>query len=113
MGMMAWPLPAVGLANHMGLSLQQVRPWLYQIHMFLCHQADCSWPCALTGVWKPDAGDTVGALLNRTSKTISFIKNGLDLGVAFNNVNETLLYPSVGLRTPGEEVCEAFLACSM
>lgn len=52
-----------------------------------------------------DAGDTVGALLNRTTRTISFIKNGLDLGVAFNNVNENLLYPSVGMRTPDEEVC--------
>ena len=61
--------------------------------------------CALTASWEPDAGDTVGALLNRTTKTISFIKNGLDLGVAFNNVNESLLYPSVGMRTPNEEVC--------
>ena len=50
------------------------------------------------------AGDIVGALLNRATKTISFTKNGLDLGVAFTNVNEDLLYPSVGLRTPEEEV---------
>ena len=46
----------------------------------------------------------MGALLNRTSKTISFVKNGIDLGVAFRNVDEDQLYPSVGLRTPDEEV---------
>ena len=51
------------------------------------------------------AGDTVGALLNRTTKTISYIKNGLDLGIAFHNVDEEVLFPSVGLRTPDEEVC--------
>ena len=50
------------------------------------------------------AGDVVGALLNRTNKTISFVKNGIDLGVAFRNVDEEKLYPSVGLRTPDEEV---------
>ena len=50
------------------------------------------------------AGDIVGALLNRTTKTISFIKNGIDLGVAFSNVQEERLFPSVGMRTPDEEV---------
>lgn len=48
----------------------------------------------------------MGAVLNRASRTISFIKNGLDLGVAFTNVDEDLLYPSIGLRTPDEEVCQ-------
>ena len=46
----------------------------------------------------------MGALLNRTTRTISFVKNGIDLGVAFRNVEEERLYPSVGLRTPDEEV---------
>ena len=50
------------------------------------------------------AGDVVGALLNRTNKTISFVKNGIDLGVAVRNGDEEKLYPSVGLRTPDEEV---------
>lgn len=53
-------------------------------------------------------GDIVGAVLNRASRTISFIKNGLDLGVAFTNVDEDLLYPSIGLRTPDEEVVANF-----
>ena len=46
----------------------------------------------------------MGALLNRATKTISFFKNGIDLGVALRNVDEEWLYPSVGLRTPDEEV---------
>ena len=56
------------------------------------------------------AGDVVGALLNRTTKTISFVKNGIDLGVAFRNVDEERLYPSVGLRTPDEEVTPQSMA---
>ena len=57
------------------------------------------------------AGDIVGALLNRTNNTISFIKNGIDLGVAFRNVYQDRLYPSIGLRTPDEEVTITLL-CS-
>ncbi len=52
----------------------------------------------------------MGALLNRTTKTISFVKNGIDLGVAFTNVDEERLYPSVGLRTPDEEVTPQSMA---
>ena len=58
------------------------------------------------------AGDVVGALLNRTTKTISFIKNGIDLGVAFSNVQEERLFPSVGMRTPDEEVNAGLNACT-
>lgn len=57
------------------------------------------------------AGDIVGALLNRTTKTISFTKNGIDLGIAFKNVQEDRLFPSVGMRTPNEEVCLELLNC--
>ena len=46
----------------------------------------------------------MGALLNRASKTISFVKNGIDLGIAFRDVQEERLFPSVGMRTPDEEV---------
>lgn len=42
--------------------------------------------------------------MNRAEKTISYTKNGLDLGVAFHNVKVDRLYPTVGLRTPDEEV---------
>ena len=51
------------------------------------------------------AGDVVGVLLNRAERTISFSKNGVDLGVAFVDVPaDQPLHPSVGMRTPDEEV---------
>lgn len=43
-------------------------------------------------------------LFNLAERTVSFTKNGIDLGVAFERVGEERLHPSVGLRTPGEEV---------
>ena len=51
-----------------------------------------------------DAGDIIGAILNKAQRTISFTKNGLDLGTAFSNVSEEVLYPIVGMRTPNEQV---------
>jgi hypothetical protein len=43
--------------------------------------------------------------LPQTVGCISYFLNGEALGVAFEGVWETgLLYPSVGLNTPGEEV---------
>ena len=59
------------------------------------------WPC-------PAAGDVIGVLLNRVDHTISFTKNGMDLGVAFRDVREERLYPTVGMRTPDEEVLANF-----
>ena len=56
----------------------------------------------------PAAGDVVGVLLNRVDHTISFTKNGMDLGVAFRDVREERLYPTVGMRTPDEEVLANF-----
>ncbi len=43
-------------------------------------------------------------MLDREQGTISFSKNGEDLGVAFNGVPEEVLYPFVGMETPGAEV---------
>ena len=56
----------------------------------------------------PAAGDVIGVLLNRVDHTISFTKNGMDLGVAFRDVREERLYPTVGMRTPDEEVLANF-----
>eukprot|EP00891_Asterochloris_glomerata_P000856 jgi/Astpho2/856/gw1.00016.299.1_t len=53
-------------------------------------------------------GDVIGVLLNRVDHTISFTKNGMDLGVAFRDVREERLYPTVGMRTPDEEVLANF-----
>ena len=52
----------------------------------------------------PAAGDVVGALWNRMDGAISFFKNGVALGEAFTGVRHDKLYPTVGLRTTGEEV---------
>lgn len=50
------------------------------------------------------AGDVVGVLFNRVERCISFVKNGIDLGVAFADVPlEERLYPCIGMRTPDEE----------
>jgi hypothetical protein len=43
-------------------------------------------------------------IFNRVERTITFTKKGYDLGVAFEGVAEERLYPSVGFRTPDEEV---------
>jgi Ran-binding protein 9/10 len=53
-------------------------------------------------------GDWLGIILNRVERTISFTKKGYDLGVAFEDVSETWLYPAVGFRTPDEEVLVNF-----
>lgn len=53
-------------------------------------------------------GDVIGCLWNRIERTISFYKNGISLGVAFYEVAEEKLYPTVGLRTTGEEVTANF-----
>ena len=42
--------------------------------------------------------------MNRVDKTISYFKNGIDLGVAFHNVLEDKLYPCIGMQTHEEEV---------
>ncbi|KAK9820291.1 hypothetical protein WJX72_008659 [[Myrmecia] bisecta] len=53
-------------------------------------------------------GDVIGVILNRAEKTLSYTKNGIELGIAFENVAEERLFPAVGLRTPGEEVVANF-----
>ncbi|PNW87923.1 hypothetical protein CHLRE_01g007150v5 [Chlamydomonas reinhardtii] len=54
-------------------------------------------------------GDVIGVLYDRSSRTISYFKNGLPLGPAFPDVAESApLYPCVGLRTRGEEVVVNF-----
>ncbi len=44
--------------------------------------------------------------MNRVDKTISYFKNGIDLGVAFHNVLEERLYPCIGMQTHDEEVTD-------
>ncbi|KAI3427988.1 hypothetical protein D9Q98_006376 [Chlorella vulgaris] len=53
-------------------------------------------------------GDWIGVVLNRIEQTISFTKKGFELGVAFEGVSEDRLFPSVGFRTPDEEIVANF-----
>ncbi|KAL4429173.1 hypothetical protein ABPG77_010152 [Micractinium sp. CCAP 211/92] len=53
-------------------------------------------------------GDWIGVILNRIERTITFTKKGYELGVAFEGVAEERLYPSVGFRTPDEEIMANF-----
>lgn len=54
------------------------------------------------------SGDTIGVLYDRIERTISFSKNGHLLGIAFRDVAEDTLYPTVGFRTPDEEILANF-----
>lgn len=49
-------------------------------------------------------GDIIGCGYNLIDQTCFYTKNGLNLGVAFTNLPNEPLYPTVGLKTPGEEV---------
>ncbi|KAG0254435.1 hypothetical protein DFQ27_006838 [Actinomortierella ambigua] len=46
-------------------------------------------------------GDTVGCGINFRDNTLFYTKNGVYLGIAFRDLRGTL-YPTVGMRTPGE-----------
>ncbi|KAJ3050020.1 hypothetical protein HK097_009001, partial [Rhizophlyctis rosea] len=72
-----------------------------------------SFSCSGTGkMYGPTytTGDVIGCIINFLNMTASFTRNGVHLGVAFKELNrnmrdtEKALYPSVGLRTPGEIV---------
>jgi len=50
-------------------------------------------------------GDVIGCGYNLVEGKLFFTKNGLNLGKAFDDMpSNILLYPTIGLKTPGEEV---------
>lgn len=54
-------------------------------------------------------GDWVGVIYDRFERTITFTKKGFQLGPAFHNVPDTTpFYPTVGFRTPDEEIVVNF-----
>ncbi|OUM63879.1 hypothetical protein PIROE2DRAFT_43076 [Piromyces sp. E2] len=49
--------------------------------------------------------DTIGCCINFMDMTVFYTKNGVNLGIAFRDIkNDSLYYPAIGLRTPGEVV---------
>ncbi|KAF0541742.1 SPRY-domain-containing protein [Gigaspora margarita] len=48
-------------------------------------------------------GDTIGCCLNFKNNTVFYTKNGINLGIAFRNLKETV-YPCVGLRSQGGSI---------
>ncbi|KAG9287359.1 hypothetical protein G9A89_023731 [Geosiphon pyriformis] len=52
-------------------------------------------------------GDTIGCCLNFRDGTAFYTKNGVHLGIAFRDL-KGVLYPSIGLRTPGEKILVNF-----
>ena len=54
-------------------------------------------------------GDWIGVIYDRFERTITFTKKGFQLGPAFQNVPENnKFYPTVGFRTPDEEIVVNF-----
>ncbi|KAJ3008579.1 hypothetical protein HKX48_008449 [Thoreauomyces humboldtii] len=100
----------IGLCTQ-GVLLTRLPGW--EDHSWGYHGDDGhSFCCSGTGrAYGPvfTTGDVIGCVVNFMNKTISFTKNGVWLGPAVKNVAELSnpekhLYPSVGLRTPGEIV---------
>ncbi|GAQ91941.1 RAN binding protein [Klebsormidium nitens] len=79
----------------------------WELHSYGYHGDDgCSFRgCSRGTIYGPtfSTGDVIGACYNQLEHYIMYTKNGVSLGIAFPGVNE-LLYPTVGLRTPGEKV---------
>ncbi|RIB21498.1 concanavalin A-like lectin/glucanase domain-containing protein [Gigaspora rosea] len=48
-------------------------------------------------------GDTIGCCLNFTNNTVFYTKNGINLGIAFRNLKDSL-YHCVGLYSPGGSI---------
>ncbi|PVV05255.1 hypothetical protein BB560_000226 [Smittium megazygosporum] len=54
-------------------------------------------------------GDTIGCGINFITHEAFFVKNGVNLGVAFHELKPNFtLYPSVGMRTPDEKITANF-----
>ncbi|CAG8618421.1 11244_t:CDS:2, partial [Scutellospora calospora] len=49
-------------------------------------------------------GDTIGCCINFVDNNVFYTKNGINLGIAFENKPNEDMFPIVGMRTRGESV---------
>lgn len=95
----------IGLAAQ-GVSNQRLPGWDKQSYGY--HGDDGHSFCS-SGTGQPygptfTTGDTIGCAYNLVENVCFYTKNGLNLGIAFPDLPNVPLYPTVGLQTPGEEV---------
>ncbi|KAJ3352175.1 Ran-binding protein 9 [Kappamyces sp. JEL0680] len=82
----------------------------YEEHSWGYHASDGKnlWSPILNGFGSDsDPGDIIGCCINFADLSISFTRNGIMLGVAYKGLKaleESPVYPIVGLRTPNEVV---------
>ncbi|RIB03220.1 concanavalin A-like lectin/glucanase domain-containing protein [Gigaspora rosea] len=50
---------------------------------------------------KFETGDTIGCCFNFRNNTVLYIKNGVNLGIAFRDLKNDLYYPCIGIRSKG------------
>ncbi|KAK7204415.1 ran-binding protein [Myxozyma melibiosi] len=48
--------------------------------------------------------DVIGCAINFRNGSVFYTKNGISLGIAFNDIKESRLYPAVGMRSHGEHI---------
>ncbi|CAG2174333.1 unnamed protein product, partial [Oppiella nova] len=101
----------IGLAAQ-GVNMQRLPGWDKQSYGY---HGDDGHSFNSSGTGQPygptfTTGDIIGCGYNLISGNCFYTKNGLNLGVAFPDLPNVPLYPTVGLQTPGEEV-EANFGC--
>ncbi|XP_054164353.1 ran-binding protein 9-like [Oppia nitens] len=95
----------IGLAAQ-GVNMQRLPGWDKQSYGY---HGDDGHSFNSSGTGQPygptfTTGDIIGCGYNLILGNCFYTKNGLNLGVAFSDLPNVPLYPTVGLQTPGEEV---------
>lgn len=95
----------IGLAAQ-GVNMQRLPGW--DKHSYGYH-GDDGHSFNSSGTGQPygptfTTGDIIGCGYNLVEGSCFYTKNGLNLGIAFPDLPNVPLYPTVGLQTPGEEV---------
>ena len=95
----------IGLAAQ-GVNMQRLPGWDKQ--SFGYHGDDGHSFCS-SGTGQPygpifTTNDVIGCAYNIVENNCYFTKNGHNLGIAFSDLPNVPLYPTIGLQTPGEEV---------